>query len=328
MPVATECKVFVDGDGFAHTLDPAHRASVRIESQTGYGKSVGCCAPDDAIVSQLKAVEARVRLGDTLLRTFGGGVEGCRVLNVGASAGFEAACLAGLGAGSVVGSDYGEHFIGTRGTDQCKGLGELPERQQRAVSVFREHVGEFGFNASSANTAVEFVQDDLAASNLDDDSFDCICSWATLEHVMDPASAMRETRRLLSPGGFAYHEYNPFFCIDGGHSAATLDFPWGHLRLNTADFRRYVEQAHADDCKWRVDFYRRGINRMTQSMLVEYARSAGLEVLAVIPRTRTEDLVLLTDVIIEQSRRHYPGLSINDLVSRIVRVVLRRPEHR
>jgi hypothetical protein len=136
---------------------------------------------------------------------------------------------------------------------------------------------------------------------------------------------MRETARLLRPGGLAYHEDNPFFALDGGHSAGTLDMPWGHVRLEPEDLERFLRTRRPDEAEDALDFLRHAINRATQADVRRAAAAAGLEVAAWLPRTRTEDLMLLEPGILAQCRRAHPAVEVVDLVSRIVRCVLRRP---
>jgi SAM-dependent methyltransferase len=48
---------------------------------------------------------------------------------------------------------------------------------------------------------VEYPQEDIQALSWDDGTFDLVLTSETLEHVPDPRLALRETRRVLRPGG-------------------------------------------------------------------------------------------------------------------------------
>lgn len=50
-------------------------------------------------------------------------------------------------------------------------------------------------------TYFEYPQEDIQALSYADASFDLVLSSETLEHVEDPLRALRETRRVLRPGG-------------------------------------------------------------------------------------------------------------------------------
>jgi 2-polyprenyl-3-methyl-5-hydroxy-6-metoxy-1,4-benzoquinol methylase len=72
----------------------------------------------------------------------------------------------------------------------CTGL----ELSSDAVKVAR---GEFGVNA---------LQGDLSTGALTPDSFDFVTMWHVLEHLIDPADAIRRVTQLLVSGGKLYIE--------------------------------------------------------------------------------------------------------------------------
>ena len=132
-------------------------------------------------------------------------------------------------------------------------------------------------------------------------------------------------RGLLRPGGVAYHDYNPFFSLNGGHSLCTLDFPWGHARLDHADFERYLDERRPDATVQTLRFYDESLNRMTLADLRGAIAGAGLETLAVVPWSDRSLVALLTPDVLPEVRRTYPTATIEDLLATFVSVVVRRP---
>ena len=122
-----------------------------------------------------------------------------------------------------------------------------------------------------------------------------------------------------------YHDYNPFFAANGGHSLCTLDFPWGHARLDAADFKRYVADLRPDEFDQALRFYSESLNRMTRAELRDSIADAGLDLLHVLPWSDRALVRHLTpDVVAEVSRVH-PRATIEDLITTFVVVVARRP---
>lgn len=313
---------FTTRHGAVIALDPAHRQSVRLPSATGYGSSTAATHGDEeaAATRYLEEVGRRVDLARRLLGLAGADLVGRDVLVVGASDGAEAVLLSAAGAGSVTGTDHGEAFVG--GADDVRGAART-----RLADVAARRAGELGLDRAPDATTITYRVDDITASGLPPASVDVIFSWQTLEHVPDIPAAMREMARLLRPGGTMVHEWNPFFSIDGGHSAGTLDMPWGHVRLDDADTERFLLAHRPGEAAAGLAFLRGALNRATQADVraAADAEAAGLAVEAFLPRTRTEDLMHLTPAILEQCRRIHPTVSVIDLVSRIVRFTAGRP---
>ncbi len=268
----------------------------------------------ETIVRQIPGVLARVKLGQRALELFGGRIAG-RVLNLGANLGHEALCLAGLGADEVVGTDHGHLFTG-----------DLGRRQARTLGMLRHRIGKLGFPPRAADVPVRFLHDDITRTSLEPGRFDLIVSWQTLEHLIDLQRAFACMHALLAPGGMCFHEYHAFFGLDGGHSFCTTDIAWGHVRLDRDELAEYLATRTPGSREAALDFYDRVLNRCTQRQVARAAEAAGFEVLLLLPRTRTDDLMLLTQDTLRQARRHEPEVEVVDLVTRMVRLVLRKPQ--
>jgi hypothetical protein len=131
--------------------------------------------------------------------------------------------------------------------------------------------------------------------------------------------------RLLRPGGLMYHDYNPFFSSIGGHSLATLDFPWGHARLDPSDVERYLREMRPAEAEQGLRFYRENLNRMSLAGLREAIAAAGLEIVVIEPWHDRRLVRQATAAILAEVRRTYPTVTLDDLLATFVSVVARRP---
>jgi SAM-dependent methyltransferase len=93
---------------------------------------------------------------------------GRRVLDVASGEGYGAQILAAGGAGSVVGADVDEQAVA---------------------------------HARARYPDAEFVVADVAKLPFEDDSFDLVVSFETIEHVPNPEGVLAELRRVLRPDG-------------------------------------------------------------------------------------------------------------------------------
>ncbi len=287
---------------------------------------VASAPPSERVVAQRASSAATALAEATALIAAsvppGGPTSGLRgrVLEIGCYDGAAAFQLVLSGARDVVASDLARYYVTQRPGDD-PGEADVAD-QQVVLAELRERAR---LVAGVEPGRVTFVEDDITDSRLDAGSFDAILSFEVLEHLQRPGAAFGAMARLLKPGALAYHVYNPFFSANGGHSLCTLDFPWGHARLEPADFERYVRQIRPSEADQALRFYRESLNRMTLADLHRAVDDAGLELLAVIPWTdRTLASTLNSDIPAEV-RRTYPGATPQDLLATFVSVVLARP---
>jgi SAM-dependent methyltransferase len=83
---------------------------------------------------------------------------------------------------------------------------------------------------------------------LDSGSVHLIASDAVYEHCRDLPRVMRESYRLLRPGGWLYASYGPlYFCAGGDHFSGQdgLEQAYHHLRLDERAYRHYLEEHRA-----------------------------------------------------------------------------------
>jgi 2-polyprenyl-3-methyl-5-hydroxy-6-metoxy-1,4-benzoquinol methylase len=250
------------------------------------------------------------------LEVFSFKLQNSNCLEIGCHSGALSFQLAENGAASVTATEFSGYKIQSVEGTQSKSF----ETVNDELKVLRTKVGEGFKNAAK----VRFLDDDICNSRISIDEFDLICSWDVLEHVADPAGAIHHISRLLRKGGIAFHEYNPFFSLNGGHSLCTLDFPWGHCRLSADDFVTYLNQFRPKEIEPATQFFKDGLNRLTQNNLIELCRKENLEILSFLPFPKEQHFRMLNFEIVSQAQELYPGLEIIDLVSPRVVIILRK----
>ena len=311
---------FTDRHGSAHPLDPELRTRLKPGWRTMLDPAALARVPDEAAMRRRAAGSAKVvATMQAVVESTTGRLPRGRIVEIGCYDGSATFELARVPGNVVVGTDLAHYYVvqspgqpaETAIADRQAWLHELRERA-RSVAEFPPD-------------AVTFLEDDVTASALAPNSCDCIVSFEVLEHVTDPAGALAAMTRLLRPGGLMYHDYNPFFSAIGGHSLCTLDFDWGHARLDDADFERYVREIRPDEADQALRFYRQSLNRMTLRDVREHVAAADLELLALVPWNERSRAERLTPEILREVRAVYPGVELEDLTGTFVTLVARRP---
>jgi SAM-dependent methyltransferase len=85
------------------------------------------------------------------------------------------------------GEGYGTSLLSTRAA-QAVGVDLAPEAIFHARKTYRR-------------SNLRFMYSDIYELDLEDDSFDLVCSLQVIEHLHEPARFVQEARRVLSPGG-------------------------------------------------------------------------------------------------------------------------------
>jgi 2-polyprenyl-3-methyl-5-hydroxy-6-metoxy-1,4-benzoquinol methylase len=156
-----------------------------------------------------------------------------------------------------------------------------------------------------------------------DSPVDMIVSWDVLEHIMDLDKAFENMSVALKTGGIAYHEYNPFFAINGGHSLCTLDFLYGHCLLSSEEFERYIREIRPEEEKIDLNFYHKCLNRATRSDIKDLAIKHGFDILEFAGNT-TYPPEQLKNSIVDAVKVNYPNVTRDDLLSDSVHIILRK----
>ena len=93
------------------------------------------------------------------------------------------------------------------------------------------------------NVEIEFYQSPLEAhSFLKNESIDLCASDAVFEHCQDLKSVLKESFRVLKPGGILYATYGPlWFCAGGDHFSGRggLQNAFNHLLLDSEEYMKY-----------------------------------------------------------------------------------------
>lgn len=174
------------------------------------------------------------------------------------------------------GMGYASFALGSAGTRNAIGL-EFNHKDPRA-SDERAQVFDVIADSSGGGRRPHFVSADAMQTPCRDSQFDVVFSVSVLEHIKDPTKLFREMARILKPDGIFIHSIDPFFSPRGGHAACTLDFPWGHARLDTEEAKRYLEEKRpheAAHASWRLENHF-SEPRMTFHSLENAITDAGL----------------------------------------------------
>jgi 2-polyprenyl-3-methyl-5-hydroxy-6-metoxy-1,4-benzoquinol methylase len=317
---STPMRDFIDRHGVPHPLDLSLRDRLKPQWRTMLDPEVAAQPPSDEGLRD-RARKASTVVGEArglVAAVAGVRLEG-RILEIGCYDGAAAFQLARDGKAEVVASDMARYYVVQRPGEPADA--DI-RSQQLALASLRARAREL---AGVEREAVEFVEDDITSSALEPGSFDAIVSFEVLEHIRRPDAAFAAMHRLLRPGAIGYHDYNPFFSLIGGHSLCTLDFPWGHARLDHDDFERYLREFRPEALAQTLRFYDQSLNRMSLADLRAAVGRAGLDLLAVIPWSDRTLVGRLTRETLAEVRRMYPTATAEDLLASFVAVVVRRP---
>ncbi|HMU04816.1 MAG TPA: methyltransferase domain-containing protein, partial [Saprospiraceae bacterium] len=127
---------------------------------------------------------------------------------------------------------------------------------------------------------------DITNSQYSDNQFELTFSADVLEHVPNIERCFQELYRITRTGGFGYHVYNPFFSYNGGHTYATLDFPWGHASLSDNDFEKYLKKYRPNEFDKARDFYIKSLNRCTLIEMETHIKNAGFHIHSILKETK------------------------------------------
>jgi len=254
-----------------------------------------------------------------IINMLGKSIEDSTILEIGCHSGAASFAFADIGAKKVVGSEFTGYKVRSVDIHSNNNEKQLEEVNENLKLIRNSLKTKF------KNTdRVGFVEDDICNSKLSPGSFDIICSWEVLEHIHDPKGAFIAINSLLKKDGITIHHYNPFFCINGGHSLCTLDFLWGHVRLNETDFVKYLDEYRPLEKDMVLSFYKEGVNRMTFQDLEQHISDSGLETIAIIPFNKEQHFRMVDKDVLSQCQNNYPSLNLKDLIAPEVLVIAKK----
>ena len=189
-----------------------------------------------ASLANINAWRNRLDRVDGFLGAFSLSFTEKEVLEIGAYDGATAYALAEAGAKNVVATDMAAYYITqSRNGVVCEGAVAA-----KNADLSRLRVANGRSVDEQTAQRVSFREDDICSSSLPSESVDAVMSWEVLEHLTRPEDAFCHIARILKRGGFAFHEYNPFFSINGGHNLCTLDSPLGPRKIACCGFRKVL----------------------------------------------------------------------------------------
>jgi len=165
-------------------------------------------------------------------------------------------------------------------------------------------------------------------------SLDLIASDAVYEHCRELPRVMRESYRLLRPGGCLYASYGPlYFCAGGDHFSGRggLKHSYNHLRLEPEAYRAYVEahRAPLEDFQDGVRYLELDLfSRLTTAEYLAIYREAGFVVKELILELSHQALEYkrrFPHEFRELAARQAPRLVPDDLVIKAHLLILQKP---
>lgn len=171
---------------------------------------------------------------------------------------------------------------------------------------------------------LSFEQHDITDSHYKENQFDLTFSADVLEHVSDIQKCFEQLYKVTKKGGFGYHVYNPFFSYNGGHTYATLDFPWGHASLSKSDFEKYLKKYRPTEFEMASNFYLNSLNRCSLKEMEQHIKNSGFHIHAILKETKFNQLKMISSNTLTMVQRLYPSVTMEDLLSPIITIIIEK----
>ena len=300
-------KEFILSSGYALPIVNGFRESIKPNWRKAYKDFNNL--NDEISIEKANKLKNDIKSGVEILSKLGITVNNKKIMDIGCYLGLQCFGAMELGAKESVGIDIPQYYFNQATNKNNLNASKVLENKRKNIRKLHPHLN---------HSKITFK--DLSVFEMDyENEFDIIFSWETFEHIMNPKEALIRIYKALKPGGIIYSQYNPFFCISGGHSMCTLDFPFAHSLLTNEDFKRYVETNIPQNppqkySELSYNFFTKNLNRMTQNDLKSFIDNAGFELLDFIASPDLSLINLLDNAVLASAKIIHPTLTLNDLL--------------
>lgn len=165
--------------------------------------------------------------------------------------------------------------------------------QQTGVEVLAVDMQRDVFDESPEYAHIDFLEADAAQlDGVEDDRFDLVYSFDSLEHMSDPEGALREALRVTRPGGLVYLRFGPlYYAPDGKHLGDRLGIPYAAVLFDDSTIDEHMlaqgrDAINHDYCNGLpLNTYRELLRAGTMgSKRIFYYEHQDLSAISLIPR--------------------------------------------
>ena len=181
---------------------------------------------------------------------------------------------------------------------------------------FSNHCLPYKDVKNQLNSNSTFIVGDISKRNLGyENKFDLIYSTSVLEHLIDIDKSLLEMNNLLKDDGIIFHNYNPYFCVDGGHSLGIGDSPFMHLQLSHKEYISYLKENRPFESEIAINWIDQNMNqKVSQKIMKEKIVKAGFEILYFDSFNYRAHNIDLTPKIYNNIKKNYEFLNKDDLL--------------
>ncbi len=99
----------------------------------------------------------------------------------------------------------------------------------------------FDLDQTALHTGAIFLQMDAERMSIADSSMDCVFSFNSFEHFMNPEKVLSEAMRVIRPGGILYLDFGPvYFSPSGLHAYRSITVPYCQILFSEDTIHSYI----------------------------------------------------------------------------------------